>query len=259
MNAIYKFADNTTVVGLIFNNNESKYRREIEGLVMWSNENNLSLNVSKTKELIINFRKKGGEHALIYINRTEVERVKSIQFLGVTITDELSWTSHIDATVKKAQQRLFFLRWLKKVGMSLRTLTNLYRCTTESTLSGCITTWYGNCSAQDRKRLQKVMCTAQTITEDNLPSTDSIYTARCCRKAANIIKDPSHPACNVTCMPGIGMLLLQNAGAQGDFIVPDDYTCGKCPLLQLLGDHVRELELDAFRIIRDTECTVDKS
>eukprot|EP00061_Rhincodon_typus_P012812 g38773.t1 len=77
--------------------------------------------------------------------------------------------------------------------MSIRPLTNYYRCTIESILSGCITAWYGNCSAQDRKKIQKVARTAQTITEAKLPSTDSIYTACCHGKAANIIKDPSHP------------------------------------------------------------------
>eukprot|EP00061_Rhincodon_typus_P001793 g15797.t1 len=94
MNAIYKFADNTTVLGWISNNDKSKCRRKREGLVTWCNENNLSLNVSKTKELIADFRKKEGEYAPIYINRTEVERVKNIKFLGVTIADDLSWTSH---------------------------------------------------------------------------------------------------------------------------------------------------------------------
>eukprot|EP00061_Rhincodon_typus_P001755 g15690.t1 len=146
MNAIYKFADDTTVVRRISNNNESKYRKEIGGLVTWCNENNLSNNVGRTKELIIAFRKKGGEHSLICINGVEVERVKSVKFHGVMITDNLSWTSHIDATVKKAQKR-FFLKWLRKFGMSIRTLTNFYRCTIESILSGCITAWYGNCSA----------------------------------------------------------------------------------------------------------------
>eukprot|EP00061_Rhincodon_typus_P012764 g38688.t1 len=133
-------------------------------------------------------QKKGGEH----INGTEVEKVKSIQFLGVTITNDLSWTSHVNMTVKKAQQR-FFLRWLRKFGMSIRSLTNFYRCTIESILSWCITAWYGNCSAQDRKKLQKVVCIAQIITEANLPAMDSIYMARCHGKAANIIKDPSYP------------------------------------------------------------------
>eukprot|EP00061_Rhincodon_typus_P007721 g29706.t1 len=148
MNIMWKIADNTTVVGQISNNDKSKYRRETEGLVMWCNENNLSVNVGKSKELIIEFRKKGGEHAPIYINGTEVERVKSIKFLGVMITTDLSWTSHVNATVKKAQQHLFFLRRLRKFGMSTRSVTNSYRYTIESILSGCITAWYGNCSAQ---------------------------------------------------------------------------------------------------------------
>eukprot|EP00061_Rhincodon_typus_P015772 g43646.t1 len=137
---------------------------------MQCNGNKLSLNVGKPKELIINFRKKGGEHAPIYINRMEVERMKSIKFLGVTINDNLSWTFHIDTTVKKAQQCLFFLRHLRKFGMSTGTLTNFYKCIIESILPGCIMAWCGNCSVQDCKKLQKVVCTAQTITEANLPS-----------------------------------------------------------------------------------------
>eukprot|EP00061_Rhincodon_typus_P014357 g41321.t1 len=129
----------------------------------------------------------------IHINGTEVERVETVKFLRVMITDNLSWTSHVDATVKKAQQHVFFIRWLRKFSMAIRTLINLYRCTIESLLSGCITARYGNCSAQDRKKLQKVVCTVQTTMEANLPSMDSFYTARCRGKAANIIKDPLHP------------------------------------------------------------------
>eukprot|EP00061_Rhincodon_typus_P015950 g43906.t1 len=99
--------------------------------------------------------KKGGECAPIYINRAEIERVENVKFLGVTITDNLSWTSRVDATVKKTQQSFLFLRQLRKFGMSARTLNNFYRCTIESILSGCIMTWYCNCSAQDRRKLQK--------------------------------------------------------------------------------------------------------
>eukprot|EP00061_Rhincodon_typus_P007392 g29048.t1 len=127
----------------------------------------ISLNISKTTELIIEFRKKGGQHATICINGAEAWRVKSVQFLGVAINNNLSWTSHVDMTVKKAQEHLFFLKWFRKFSMSIRTLTNFYRCTTESILSGCITDSYGNCSVQDHKKLQKVVCTAQTITEAN--------------------------------------------------------------------------------------------
>jgi hypothetical protein len=65
-----------------------------------------------------------------------VERVVSFTFLGVHITDKLKWSTHTDSVVKKAQQRLFNLKRLKKCAP--KTLTNFYRCTIESIRSGCV-------------------------------------------------------------------------------------------------------------------------
>lgn len=48
-NSIIKFADNTTVVGIITNNDETAYREEVTVLGEWCQENNLSLNVNKTR------------------------------------------------------------------------------------------------------------------------------------------------------------------------------------------------------------------
>ena len=56
-NTIIKFADDTTVVGLITDNDETAYREEVRELAVWCQDNNLSLNVSKTKELILDYRK----------------------------------------------------------------------------------------------------------------------------------------------------------------------------------------------------------
>eukprot|EP00061_Rhincodon_typus_P004760 g23367.t1 len=108
--------------------------------------------------------------------------------------NNLPWSSHVDVTVKKEQQLVFFLRRLRKFSMSIRTLTSVYRCTIESIPSGCITAWYGTCSAQGHKKLQKVLYTVQTIMKAKLLTMDSIYMSRCYGKAANIIKDPSHPS-----------------------------------------------------------------
>ena len=101
-------------------------------------DNNLSLNVNKAKEITIDFRKRRREHAPVYINGDKVERVESFKFLGVQITNDLSWSLHAVAD-KKAHQRLYFLRRRSKFGMSATTLTNFHRCTIESILSGCIT------------------------------------------------------------------------------------------------------------------------
>ena len=78
---------------------------------------NLSLNVSKTKELIVDYSKRRVEQALINIDGAEVERVESFKFLGVHITNELSWSKHTKTVVKRARQHLFPLRRLKRFGM----------------------------------------------------------------------------------------------------------------------------------------------
>ena len=56
-NSIIKFADDTTVVGLITNNNETAYGEEVRALGVWCQENNLTLNVNKIKEMIVDFGK----------------------------------------------------------------------------------------------------------------------------------------------------------------------------------------------------------
>ncbi len=55
---IVKFADDTVVLGLNSNNDETAYLDEVERLTLWCQDNCLSLNVSKTKELIVDFKKR---------------------------------------------------------------------------------------------------------------------------------------------------------------------------------------------------------
>ena len=50
-----------TVIGMITDNNETAYREELRELAVWRQDNNLSLNVSKTKEMIVDYRKRRAE------------------------------------------------------------------------------------------------------------------------------------------------------------------------------------------------------
>ncbi len=73
-------------------------------------------------------------------------------------------------------------------------LSVLFGSTVESILTGCITAWYGNSTAGNRRALQRVVQTARHIVGGELPSLQDIYTRRCTRKARRIIKDSSHPS-----------------------------------------------------------------
>ncbi|KAK3524737.1 hypothetical protein QTP86_001998 [Hemibagrus guttatus] len=193
-NTIIKLADNSTVIGLISDNEETAYKAEVQHLVAWCADNSLLLNTSKTKELIFDFRReKGRTHDLIHINRMAVERVSSFKFLGTHISEDLSWTTNTSSLVTKAHQRLFYLNNLKKNHLSSTILVNFYRCGIESILTNCITVWYGNCSVADRKALQWEVTTTQRIIAP-LPAIEDIQKKRCLCRAHSILEDSSHPA-----------------------------------------------------------------
>ena len=75
---------------MITNKNDgTAYREEVRALGLWCLENNLSLNVNKTKEIIVDFRKQQRVHPPNHIDGTTVEKVESFKFLGIHITDKL--------------------------------------------------------------------------------------------------------------------------------------------------------------------------
>uniref|UniRef100_A0A9J8CXB0 Reverse transcriptase domain-containing protein n=1 Tax=Cyprinus carpio carpio TaxID=630221 RepID=A0A9J8CXB0_CYPCA len=192
-NLFIKFADDTTVVGLISNRDETNYRSEVSRLAGWCSDNNLSLNVEKMKEIVVDFRRVHTQQAPLTINGASVERVSSTKFLGVHITEDLSWTENTAALAKKAQQRLYFLHKLRRARAPAPIMCTFYRGTIESILTSCIIVWYGACNASCRKTLQCIVRAVEKIIGVSLPFLQDIYGTSLTRKALCIAGDPTHP------------------------------------------------------------------
>ena len=191
---LVKFSDDTTLSGLITDNNEMMYREEVERMVSWCENNNLILNVSKTKEIVVDFRTKTSTISALTINDQEVEIVESFKFLGCTISKTLNWDEHVLTVRKKAQQRLYFLRQLKKFRVNQDILMQFYRSIIESILTFSLTTWFGSTTQQNRDDLQRVVRSASKIIGCEVPPLQLLYDDRLIRKAKSILRDESHPA-----------------------------------------------------------------
>ena len=191
---VLKFADDTTVTGLISDADEEPFREQIDSLVQWCSDNNLLLNVSKTKELIVDFRKNEPPPPPLTINGSTVERVSDFKFLGTFMSNSLGWETNCTDILKRARQRMYFLRKLKSFGVSTRTMTLFYRAIIESVLTRSIIVWFDRVLISQLNKLDAVIRNAEKIIGINLKPLEVIYKERTVTKTSKILKDSTHPA-----------------------------------------------------------------
>jgi hypothetical protein len=117
----------------------------------------------------MDLRRQQREHALIHIDGTALEKMKSFKFLCVHITDNLKFST--TQTV-----------WRRRPN----------RCTIKSILLGCINAWYGNYTFRSHRALQRVMPSAPHINGGTLSALQDTYRTQCHRTAKKIIKDINH-------------------------------------------------------------------
>lgn len=153
----------------------------------------MAINTSKTKELIIDFRRRKSNLQPIYIDGQCVERVSSFTFLGVYMDADLQGGSNISAVVKKAQQCIHFLRILKKLNLEKKLLTFFYCCSIESVLTYCISMWFSSFTTAHKKSIKRIMNMAQKVIGHSLFSLEDLYSTHSLRSAYKIIKDSTHP------------------------------------------------------------------
>uniref|UniRef100_A0AAV2MEP4 Alkylated DNA repair protein AlkB homologue 8 N-terminal domain-containing protein n=1 Tax=Knipowitschia caucasica TaxID=637954 RepID=A0AAV2MEP4_KNICA len=174
---LIKFADDTTLIGLISNNDESAYRREVDRLVSWCSGNNLELNAQKTVEMIVDFRKSTVPPPPPSVMDSPITSVESFRFLGTTITQDLKWEPTISSLIKKAQQRMYFLRQLRKAKLPAQMLVQFYTAIIESILTSSITVWFAGATVRDKQRLQRIVRSAEEVIGRSLPSLQDLYVA----------------------------------------------------------------------------------
>ena len=194
---VVKYADDTAIVGLIENDNDKDYCDCINFVNRWCCSNYLDLNVSKTKEVIWDFRKNSVAPLPISINDMVVEKVKMYKYLGVLIDHKLSFADHVDSQLRKANKRLYGLRTLRKLNVDLAILVLFYNTTISSVLSYACSIFYAILTVELRETLEKPerLCIrfAGTAGKDSISTVKGCYRSKITKMGKNIADDTSHP------------------------------------------------------------------
>jgi hypothetical protein len=145
---VIKYADDTAIIGKILNDDHSNYLDQVDDFVIWCDQNYLNLNVKKTKEMMLDFRKNRSVMSELVIKSETVERVHDYKYLGIVIDDILSGSQNLQLVYSKCTQRFNHLHILRNTNNDLKILALLYKSIIESMIRFSTTTWYGNKSHQ---------------------------------------------------------------------------------------------------------------
>ncbi|TWW55977.1 hypothetical protein D4764_09G0010270 [Takifugu flavidus] len=191
---LQKFSDDSAAVGLITDGDDTGYRKLIQGFVDWSLRNNLQINAGKTKELVVDFRRRNNPPpAPVNILGTDVDVVESYKYLGVHLNNNLDWTHNTDALVKKGNSRLFLLRRLRSFGVQGPLLRTFYDSVVGSAIFYGIVCWSSSITDRDRKRMDRLVRRASSVLGCPLDSVEVVGNGRMVAKLSSMLNNTSHP------------------------------------------------------------------
>jgi len=148
---MHKYVDDTTLSEVLLpkqlNSNIETY---LQNLTDWATLNDMQLNTAKTKEMILGPVAQANlpllttttAAATTTTTTDTIHRVTSFKLLGVYIDSTMSWTVHVDNIVKKATRRLYFLKQLKRAGLTSIQLFHYYTAVIRPVLEYCAPLWH---------------------------------------------------------------------------------------------------------------------
>ena len=184
------------ILGLVKDNDDSDYLETVSYVADWCKDNYLDLNVTKTKEMLFDFRRNKPEVTNIQIDNSEVECVKSYKYLGVNIESNAKWDSHVHSQIKKANQRLYFVRCLRRLSVDVRLINLCYNSLISRVLLYAVSVWFESCGEGLRKDTVKIRKKAERIvgTNDGLLIEPRVaHKNKCIALLNKISSDDTHP------------------------------------------------------------------
>ena len=124
----WKYIDDTTVSEIIPRNGISQIQSEANELERWNTQNKFQLNVQKCNELLFQFHRNRMPFDRINLSTGCPNSIRQAKILGVTVRDDLRWSTHIFNIIRKANKRVFFIVQLKRTKIPSKEIVNFYCC-----------------------------------------------------------------------------------------------------------------------------------
>ncbi len=153
---VHKYIDDITVTECLSDIRDSNMQHFVDSIGSWSNRNNMKLNSTKTKEMTITFKKNPVPTPPLIYNNNIIERVHEFKLLGIWISDTLSWRHHVNQIHAKSSQRLYFMRQLRRCGLSCHDMVKFYRTIIRPILEYACPVWNHGLTSGESNTLEQI-------------------------------------------------------------------------------------------------------
>ena len=103
----------------------------------WTSENLMKLNTKKSKYMTINFSNNYQFSTRLSLEGANLEEVKEVKLLGLTISKNLKWYSNTEAIVKSAYKRMLILHNISKFDLPIEEMIQIYTLYIRSVVENC--------------------------------------------------------------------------------------------------------------------------
>ena len=152
----------------------------------------LLLNVTKTKEMVVDFRRERSMISPITIMGENVELVDTYKYLGVLLDNKLDWKANTEAVYKKGMSRLYFLRRLRSFSVCCKML-EIYQSVVVGAVFFAAVCWGGSIRGADAKKLNKLIRKAGSVLGCPLDGFELVVEHRSLNKLTATLDNTSHP------------------------------------------------------------------
>lgn len=151
-----KFSNDTVLLTLL-QGTQSDHGCALPVSIKWCEDNYLDLNISKTKELVTDFRKDMPELKPSIIQGQELQIVESYKYFGTIFDSHRKFSTNMESAVKRGQQRVHFLRRLNSCNVSRNILCTFYLYFIESLLTFSFICCFNGLSQKDKNSLHNIV------------------------------------------------------------------------------------------------------
>ena len=165
----------------------------MESFYGWTKNKFLLLNTTKTKELVVDFRRSKTPYQSVCIDGGEIETVQTCKYLGVVLDNKLEWSANIEAVYRRGQSRLFFLSRFRPFNVCSDVMSMFYHTITESALFYSVVCW-GSCTTDKNcRRLDKLVKKASSVVGRRLDPLSAVVEQQMRRKLYSVLENNKHP------------------------------------------------------------------